>query len=373
MKSTLKEMITLIVLLLLAASTSLGAVSRVGQADPPANKFSLWYTYPARSMAQWESDWLPLGNGFIGAMFQGPVDVECIQFTEKTMWKGGRKADPNYYGGNKRGAHTHLNDVRDIIFSGDPETALVEAQKWLTGDSSTYGNYQGMGELFITSPSFSDITVSDYRRELDLEDGVGRVEFNYEGDKYTREYFVSSPDKVMVLNLDCDSPGKLDLNINWKSIHSDAAISASNGLLLMTALKRTNGGMDFQARAKVINQGGSMSTGRNSVTVTGADSVMIIVSVATEYKNVFSTPEIEKYAYVGNNPVAITTDAINAASGKTYAQLLASHQTDYKNLYDRVKIDIGENATQMDKPTDRRLSEYKAGETDNHLEALLFQ
>lgn len=376
MKSTLKKMVTLIVLLLLMLLTTSGAlaVTYSGSADPPAHKFSLWYRKPAGAMvSKWESEWLPIGNGFIGAMFQGPVDVECIQFTEKTMWEGGRKANPNYFGGNKRGAYTHLKDVRDLLFAGDADGALAEAQTWLTGDSSTYGCFHGMGELFITYSSFSTISVSGYRRELDLEDGVGRVEFNYKGDKYTREYFVSFLDKVMVLYLDCDAPGKLNLNINWKSIHRDAAISASNGLLLMTALNRTNGGMDFQARAKVTAVGGSISTGSDNVTVSGADSVMIIVSVATEYKNVFSTPEIGKYAYVGNDPVTITTAAIKAASGKRYAQLLASHQTDYKNLYDRVKIDIGENSTQMDKPTDRRLSEYKAGKTDNHLEALLFQ
>ncbi|NMB38341.1 MAG: hypothetical protein GX994_02065, partial [Firmicutes bacterium] len=54
------------------------------QADQPNLK--LWYDRPAQD---WESEALPLGNGFIGAMVFGGVERDRIQINEKTLWSGG--------------------------------------------------------------------------------------------------------------------------------------------------------------------------------------------------------------------------------------------------------------------------------------------
>src|SRR5262245_11838273 len=46
----------------------------------------LWYAAPA---ADWEREALPIGNGALGAMISGGVELDRVQFNEKTLWTGG--------------------------------------------------------------------------------------------------------------------------------------------------------------------------------------------------------------------------------------------------------------------------------------------
>ena len=56
----------------------------------------LVYDEPARG---WETEALPMGNGFIGAMLYGGVNSDRIQINEHTLWSGGPGANPDYDGG----------------------------------------------------------------------------------------------------------------------------------------------------------------------------------------------------------------------------------------------------------------------------------
>ena len=58
----------------------------------------LKYDFPAEN---WESQALPLGNGYMGAMIFGGVNTDLIQVNEHTIWSGGPGANPNYDGGHK--------------------------------------------------------------------------------------------------------------------------------------------------------------------------------------------------------------------------------------------------------------------------------
>ncbi|MGM0574065.1 MAG: glycoside hydrolase N-terminal domain-containing protein, partial [Bacteroidota bacterium] len=50
------------------------------------NELRLWYDKPA---TDWMKEALPVGNGYMGAMFFGGVEKERIQFTEGSLWTGG--------------------------------------------------------------------------------------------------------------------------------------------------------------------------------------------------------------------------------------------------------------------------------------------
>ena len=55
------------------------------------------YNKPAKV---WESEALPIGNGYMGAMIFGGVEVDVIQTNEHTLWSGGPGEDPSYNGGH---------------------------------------------------------------------------------------------------------------------------------------------------------------------------------------------------------------------------------------------------------------------------------
>src|SRR5688572_11803955 len=46
----------------------------------------LWFDRPA---SDWERESLPIGNGALGAVVQGSIERDIIQFNEKTLWTGG--------------------------------------------------------------------------------------------------------------------------------------------------------------------------------------------------------------------------------------------------------------------------------------------
>ena len=55
-----------------------------------------------RPATVWESEALPIGNGYMGAMIYGGVHREVVQTNEKTLWSGGPGEDPAYDGGHLR-------------------------------------------------------------------------------------------------------------------------------------------------------------------------------------------------------------------------------------------------------------------------------
>jgi hypothetical protein len=82
---------------------------------------TLWYDQPAKD---WMTEALPIGNGYMGAMFFGGIEKEQIQFTEGSLWSGGPGAHEDYNFGNREGAWKHLEEVRTLL----SESKFKEAQ-----------------------------------------------------------------------------------------------------------------------------------------------------------------------------------------------------------------------------------------------------
>ena len=91
--------------------------------------------------------------------------------------------------------------------------ALVNANFTCKGPGSAggqYGCYQVLGNLHLTfDAGDTNAPVTDYRRELNLNDAITRVRFTRSGIGFQREMFVSAPDEVMVLRLSANRPGHI--------------------------------------------------------------------------------------------------------------------------------------------------------------------
>ncbi len=72
-----------------------------------------------------------------------------------------------------------------------------------------------MGRLKLNFPFRGE--VADYRRDLDLAQGVARVQFSQGGTRYVREVFASHPDQAIVVRLTSDHPGKLTFRATLES------------------------------------------------------------------------------------------------------------------------------------------------------------
>ncbi|TBX11938.1 glycosyl hydrolase family 95 catalytic domain-containing protein [Clostridium perfringens] len=321
------------------------------------DKLALWYDEPATN---WENEALPIGNGYMGGMIFGSVASERIQYNEKTLWSGGPGAWEGYNGGNKEGAWEAVQEIRKILAEGG--TPSNDLYQRVCGDQRAYGAYQNFGDIFLDFKSHEESKITNYRRELNIEESLSTVKYNYKGVNYEREYFCSYPDNVMVIKLKADKASSLTVDVRNEGAHNGKNFYVENNTLILSGAIEDNG-MKYESQIKVINTGGSIQDKEDRISVENADEITIIMSAGTDYVNEYPT-------YKGEDPHSAVTERINNAVNLGYDELKSRHIEDYKNLFDRVNLNLGE--LKLDKPTDEMLNEYKTNQS-NSLETLFFQ
>lgn len=66
-------------------------VVRCAPSGFPSSCNGLWYSKPG---GIWAREWLPVGNGYLGAMSAGGTYQEIVQLNIETLWSGGPFAEP---------------------------------------------------------------------------------------------------------------------------------------------------------------------------------------------------------------------------------------------------------------------------------------
>ena len=335
---------------------------------------TLWYTNPADASAKdevsgWISDleWLkalPVGNGFIGAMVFGDVNKERIQLNEKSLWSGSVE---DY---NNPVASGNLDQIRQLLFAGNYKAAnqLTEKTQVCKGrgsGSATYGSYQTLGDLWFDFNKSSEY--SNYRKELDLETGIVRISYLQDGITYTREVFVSYPDKALIIRLKSSKRGMLDFSARINRPERFKTIADNENLLMYGTLPNGKGGdgLQYAARLKVLTNTGCVTYSDEKVTVQKATEVVLVLTASTDYK-------LEYPTYKGNDPKTTTLTQLRNASEKTYSRLVNNHILDYKTLFNRVSLNLSVE-TEDTIPTDRRIANTTNYPDDLHLQELYFQ
>lgn len=328
-----------------------------GNAPAPANPaMILWYRQPARTWV----DAMPLGNGRLGAMVFGGVTEERIQLNEDTLWSG----EPHDY--NHPGAFEHLAEVRKLVAEQKFDDANKLADDTMLGIPSGQASYQTLGDLQLVFDGHE--TAQDYRRELNLADSTARVAYRIGNAQFTRETFVSQPDQVMVVRLTCDQPQALSFAMKFTSPHSNQAVAADCRLTLTGEVQ--NGffqgekhGTRFAAELHVAADGGNVTAEKDTLTVRAANTVTLVYSAATSYRN---------YHDITGDPLAICRKRLDAAGGKSWTTLRAAHLADVRPLFNRVTLDLG-GADAGNRPTDERVVAVSQGASDPLLVAQYFQ
>lgn len=351
-----------LVWLLTAAARSVGAPTPSGSTATSAT--ILWMDAAAKNFT--ESS--PMGNGRLGAMMFGGVDQERIVLNESSVWSGSRQE------ADRVGAHQALPEIRRLLLAGkNPEAeALVNSNFTCQGPGSgggQYGCYQVLGNLHLSfRGSDTNLPATNYRRELNLNDAVTRMEFQRGGVIYQRDMFVSAPDEVMVLRLTADQPGQISFVANLDRPERFATVADGNNGLLMTG-QLDNGvdgkGIRYVARVRVLNRGGVVSTDGPKVTGRRADEVVLLITAATDYQG-FAGRQVK-------DPQAVTKMDLDRAARKSYAALQQAHVADFTKLFNRVSLELGALSPDItSKPTPQRIQALKQGANDPSLAALYF-
>ncbi|CAA6677623.1 MULTISPECIES: glycosyl hydrolase family 95 catalytic domain-containing protein [unclassified Lentimonas] len=303
-------------------------------AEQPGKALRLWYDAPAPdSDLGWANASIPMGNGYMGVNIFGGTATDRIQITENSLYDW---ADKNS-GLKRRGVNN-------------------------------------FAEVYI---DFEHDQASNYVRDLNLNEGVSSVQYEHGGVSYSREYFTSYPDKVMVVRLKASEPGKLSFTLRptipFIGDGKTGSVSAEGDTVTLSGVM-TYYDIKFEGQFKVIPQGGTVEASKATVTVSDADSAVIVIAVGTNYEvdpKVFLTAQPTEKLAGFPHPHEKVSQYIADAAALSYEELLANHQADYKELYDRVSLDLG--ATQPSIPTDEMVDAYPNGASDLYLEELAFQ
>lgn len=373
------------------------------------------YNKPAKV---WESEALPIGNGYMGAMIFGGVEVDVIQTNEHTLWSGGPGEDPSYNGGHLGTPETnksYLHKTRVLLqqkmndftanhsayidadgklithnYEGDGNgTELRNLIDKLAGTKEHFGSFQTLSNIIVevVNPATSEPAYSDYTRTLDIDNAIHRVTYKEGGITFKREYFMSYPDNIMVMRLTSDSKkGKISRMISLESLHTDKVIRASDNTITLTGYPTpTSGdkrvgdhwknGLKYAQQLLVKHTGGKITVvDGKKLKIEEAKEIIVLMSAATNYVQCMD----DSYHYFsGEEPLDKVKATLKKAANKKYTALLTTHEKDYHSLYDRMKLNLG-NLTEMPVvTTDSLLKGMDArtnSESENqYLEMLYFQ
>ncbi len=285
----------------------------------------------------WEAEVYPMGNGRLGCTACGEPKRERIQFNQDSLW---------------------------------------------VGNEDNTGAYQPFGDVYVELPHQS---YENYRRELDIERAVQTISYRSGSVNYRREYFASYPAQVLVLRFTADQPGKLTGQVTMGNIHEVPIVAEDNTLvmrgetstlrywqLVLSDSKRLIAGrqyssdklivLDFEARVRVLRDGGTITTTGNTIAFANCNSVTLLLAAETNY-----VADRSK-GWRGEHPHARVCAHIAGAEKRSFAELLAEHVADYQSVFHRVKLDLGQSPSTL--PTADRVKAY-AG--DRELEVLLYQ
>jgi len=348
---------TFLILLLTSYYTNISAQS----------KNVLWYKQPA----EFFEESLVLGNGKMGATVFGGANSDKIYLNDITLWSG-EPVNANM----SPEAYKNIPAIREALKNENYKLA-EELNKKVQGKNSE--SYAPLGTLEINNSEKGKAV--NYHRELDLSNAISKVSYEMAGIKYTREYFVSAPDKVMIIKLTADQKGALNFDINLKSLLK-SNVEVRNNILVLTGsapihenagynvpqkyLSLKERGTRFTGLVQIKKTDGTVTSSRETLTLKDATEAIIFVSVATSFNGFDKNPASE-----GLDDVAIAAQNLTKAYATPFNKLKENHIADYQKFFNRVNLDLGKT-TAPDLPTDERLLRYADGKEDKNLEILYF-
>ncbi len=354
----------------LLAIISLSAAAGVALAHPEySSSHHLWYKQPAgvpsihlpwtvvphavnnlpgkKNSDTWESQTLPVGNGRIGGTVYGGDRLDCVVLNEVSLWSGGLNTPRNGAG-----------------YAYGPKAGNNE-----------FGSYQPFANLYVAYDYAGEPV--GYTRALDLQKGEAVSRFKAGDVHHIRRCFASRPDDVILYTAEADKPGSITANVALTPYHNVTYSKGEGNTIIMSGTLAN--GEQFEGRITIETKGGSVEVsdvfGEVPVAYTGggdrrmpaapgsripyisvknADSLVIYVSMATDYKQDFTK------GWKGEAPSVRNERIMQAIAGKSAECIRADHQKDFASYYDRMSVELGTSVPAVAQaPTDARLEMYR--------------
>lgn len=292
----------------------------------------LFYRRPAE---RW-TEGCPIGSGRLGAVIHGRVNEEIICLNEETIWMG-RREDRS----NPR-AKKDLPELRRLLFEGKLAEAEALARRSLVSRPQKFGAFTPFADLAIEEndePLREGVkekyySYTDYERRLDLSTGIVTVSYLRNGVRYTREYFASYPDNVIVIRFTNDGGVPMDLSAAFRRGY-DMVGAAPDLETLIYEGTLCEGGVSFAGALRVLTDSGKAETNKiasdfgympPAMSVSRACGITFLFAARTDFD--------------GGNPRDCLND-LSLAAEKGFDRLKEDHVRDFREQYGRFALSLG--------------------------------
>ena len=324
----------------------------------------LWHKKPAE---EWENAY-PVGNGRLGAMVYGGIKEEKIQLNEDTYWSGGP------YSTVVKGGYKELPKIQKLIFEGKPLEAHKIFGRYLMGYPVEQQKYQSLANLHLFFNE--DLEAKNYKRWLDLSEGIAGVEYTINGVTYLREVLSSHVDQTIAIRLTASKPGMISFDTELRGVRNSAHSNYATDYFRMDGKGENEliltgksadylgieGKLRYEARAQIHSDGGTVERDGTRIKVANSNSVTILFVAATNFIN---------YKDVSGNEKAEVQNYLENLDNKDYATIRKNTLEDYQSLFDRVELDLPSTSTSY-LPTDERMVSIQT-DPDPQMSSLSYQ
>lgn len=333
------------------------------------SKSYLTFHDPAK---KWEEA-LPIGNGSLGGMIYGHVNKEIIQINEDTLWSGKPLDDSSF------DITDYLPRARKLI----DEEKYVEAHEYINTHMLGHWsqNYLPMGNVLIDFKHKGRI--DDYKRELDMVEGISYVSYIYGDVTYSREYFCTKVDDLLAVHIEVSRIGALNCVVTVESflkhtvsapwdylicqgeapIHVDPVYDSKEEPIIY---KDDEKGIAFATLVKVDTDG-VVFTNNNNLDIQHGSYMTLYFACKTNFIDPFTPPNSQV-----KNPLGLCEGILEKAMAKGYSKIKADHITDFRGFMDRVHLQLDDSDSSL--PMDQHILGMKDKEKlDGRLIEQLFQ
>ena len=329
---------------------------------------------------------LPIGNGTIGAMVYGNPHKEHLSLNDITLWTGEPDRGPLHPDLVSTGLDGSCADalaaVREALAQENYERA-DSLQLRLQGHYSE--SYMPLGTLHL---DFERAKIEHYNRTLDLSTATATTICTRDGIPFSQSVFASAPDSVIVLKISSAAPVSFSIGLSSPLPHNTTG--EPDGLVMDgyaayhtypdyydykdiapgQYLYDSSRGIHFRTRLRAVCDRGSIEAADSVLRLTGVQEATVYLTNATSFNGFDKDPATE------GKPYRELADArISNAVSLGYDAVRSRQLADYKQLFDRVSIDLGQtDSLTWVLPTDVQLRRYsRYHEPNPGLEAIYFQ
>lgn len=306
----------------------------------------LWYAKAAARFI----DGLPVGTGRLAAMVLGGVARERLALNHEWLWRG------NHRRRDVEPAADHLPEVRRLLVEARWEEATRLANEKFGGAGGTSGHpnrvdpYSPAGDLTI---EIGRNTISDYRRELDLDEARATVSFACGNRRVRRETIAHlTEDRILTRITMTGEPLDTALWLD-RVVDPDCRLRFRTTPEGLRMDGRFESGLRFRVQAAVRSDG-LVTVDRGRLLIRNAHEILVAINIGVGVRG--RTPDGE-------------CGALTVPEG-SWDDLLEAHRREHRRHFGGLALELP--LATPDLPTDCRIDAYRRGADDPALPLLYF-